>query len=351
MRVLVTGSGGYIGAVLCPVLVGAGHEVVGLDSGLLDGCDFGGGPAEVPTLRVDLRDVAAEHLEGFEAVVHLAALSNDPLGELDPERTYDINHRASVRLAALARAAGVRRFLFSSSCSLYGAADPEQLLDESAPFNPVTAYGRSKVLVERDVAALAADGFSPVFLRNATVYGASPRLRADLVVNNLVGHAVTSGRVLVMSDGTPWRPLVHVEDVAATFAHLLTAPVERIHGRAFNVGRTEENYRVRDVASIVRDLVPGSEVSYADGAGPIRAATGWTSACWPRRSPASSCGGPAGRGGAASRRLSAVGLCRLKSSRGSATRGCSTSGRWRTGGAIGPDLRMRAAATTTGGVG
>jgi nucleoside-diphosphate-sugar epimerase len=266
--VLVTGSGGYIGAVLCPALAEAGHEVVGLDSGLFDGCDFGEGPAELPTVRVDLRDVSAGELDGFDAVIHLAALSNDPLGELDPERTYDINHRASVRLARQAREAGVRRFLFSSSCSLYGAADPEQLLDESAPFNPVTAYGRSKVLVEQDVVALATDEFSPVFLRNATVYGASPRLRADLVVNNLVGHAVTTGRVLVLSDGTPWRPLVHVEDVAATFTHLLTAPVERVHRRAFNVGRTEENYRVRDVASIVRDLVPGSEVSYAEGAGP-----------------------------------------------------------------------------------
>ncbi len=351
MRVLVTGSGGYIGAVLCPVLVGAGHEVVGLDSGLFDGCDFGGGPAEVPTLRVDLRDVAAEHLEGFEAVVHLAALSNDPLGELDPERTYDINHRASVRLAALARAAGVRRFLFSSSCSLYGAADPEQLLDESAPFNPVTAYGRSKVLVERDVAAAGGRRVQPGLPAQRHRVRRLASLRADLVVNNLVGHAVTSGRVLVMSDGTPWRPLVHVEDVAATFAHLLTAPVERIHGRAFNVGRTEENYRVRDVASIVRDLVPGSEVSYADGAGPdprcYRVDFGLLAQTFPGLELRWTV--PAGveqlrdaylRWGLSAEEFAGERYTRLQH-----LRALEDSG------AIGPDLRMRAAATTTGGVG
>jgi nucleoside-diphosphate-sugar epimerase len=349
--VLVTGSGGYIGAVLCPALVEAGHEVVGLDSGLFEGCDFGEGPAEIRTVRVDLRDVSAEQLDGFEAVVHLAALSNDPLGELDPERTYDINHRASVRLAALARDAGVRRFLFSSSCSLYGAADPEQLLDESAPFNPVTAYGRSKVLVEQDVAALATDGFSPVFLRNATVYGASPRLRADLVVNNLVGHAVTTGRVLVMSDGTPWRPLVHVEDVAATFAHLLTAPADDLHGRAFNVGRTEENYRVRDVAAIVRDRVPGSAVTYAEGAGPdprcYRVDFGLLARTFPDLELRWTV--PAGveqlrdayvRWGMSAEEFTSERYTRLQHLRALAEAG-----------AVGPDLRMRAAAATMGGVG
>jgi len=268
MRVLVTGHTGYIGAVLVPLLQDAGHEVVGLDTEFFAGCDFSEGLGSVPTIRADLREVEADALAGFHAVIHLAALSNDPLGDLNPECTYDINHRASVRLARLAKAAGVPRFLFSSSCSLYGVAAGEGLLAEDAAFNPVTAYGASKVRVEQDVAPLADSTFSPTFLRNATAYGVSPRLRADLVVNNLVGYAYTTGEVLIASDGTPWRPLVHIEDISRAFLAVLKAPREVVHNEAFNVGRTTENYQIRDIADMVRDVVPGSRIKYAPGGGP-----------------------------------------------------------------------------------
>ena len=268
MRVLVTGSDGYIGAVLVPRLVQAGHEVVGLDTSLYSGCTFGSAPEQVTTLRVDVRDVEVDDLCGFDAILHLAAISNDPLGNLNPQVTYDINHFASVRLALQAKRAGVARFLFSSSCSLYGAADGNSFMDELASFNPVTPYGHSKVLAEQDINQLTDDDFSPTFLRNATAYGASPRLRGDVVVNNLVGLAFTTGVVHLMSDGTPWRPLVHVEDISAAFLAILEAPRELVHGEAFNIGRTAENYRIREVAEMVREVVPGSEVSYAEGAGP-----------------------------------------------------------------------------------
>jgi nucleoside-diphosphate-sugar epimerase len=268
MRVLVTGHRGYIGVEMVPVLRAAGHEVVGLDSGLYDGCDFGTAPDVVPEIRVDLRDVTPAQLEGFDAVVHLGALSNDPLGNLDRELTYDINLHASVRLARAARTAGVARYLFASSCSLYGAGSPDVVLDENAPFNPVTAYGESKIRVEQEVGLLADSRFSPVFLRNATAYGVSRRLRADIVVNNLVGHAFTTGKVLLQSDGTPWRPLVHIGDIHRAFLAALQAPRDSIHGEAFNIGRTSENFRIREVAEMVAEVVPNCEVAFAAGASP-----------------------------------------------------------------------------------
>jgi nucleoside-diphosphate-sugar epimerase len=267
MKIMVTGHDGYIGAVMVPLLQKAGHEVVGLDVGWFDGCDFGEEPPTVPTQRVDIRDADAVEFGGFDAVIHLAALSNDPLGNLNPDTTYDINHRASVKLAELAKRAGVPRYLYSSSCSLYGAAGDEAL-DETAAFNPVTPYGESKIRSELDIGALADDDFSPTFMRNATAYGASPRLRADLVVNNLVGYALLTGEVLLKSDGTPWRPLVHIEDISRAFLAVLDAPRERIHNQAFNVGLSEENYRIREVAEMVEAVVSGSRVTYAGGASP-----------------------------------------------------------------------------------
>jgi len=268
MKVLVTGHTGYIGSVLVSMLLKARHEVTGFDTDFFAGCDFNGGLVDVHALHKDLRDATVVDLKGFDAVIHLAALSNDPLSDLNPECTYEINHRASVRLAELAKMAGVARFLFSSSCSLYGLAAGADFLAEDASFNPVTPYGESKVLVERDVSSLADENFSPTYLRNSTAYGVSPRLRADLVVNNLVGFAYTTGEVLIASDGTPWRPLVHVEDICRAFLTILEAPRERIHNQAFNVGQTEENYQIRDIAAMVEEIVPGSRIKYAAGGGP-----------------------------------------------------------------------------------
>lgn len=259
MRVLVTGHQGYLGTVMVPVLRARGHEVVGLDNGWFADCVLGPAPQDPPRLAVDLRDVTIGQLSGFDAVVHLAALSNDPLGALVPEITHDINHHASVRLARLAKEAGTRRFLYASTCSVYGAAG-ESLVDENAPLRPLTPYAESKVRVEDDLAAMADADFAPVFLRNATAFGFSPRLRADIVLNNLVGHAVLDGVVKVLSDGTPWRPLVHAADIAEAFAVCLEAPIDAIHSRAYNIGTEANNRTVAEIAQAVAEAVPGSEV-------------------------------------------------------------------------------------------
>lgn len=268
MKIFLTGHHGYIGSVTGPLLRAAGHEVTGLDTFFYEGCDLRDEPDGLPTQRLDLRDASPSALAGHDAVVHLAALSNDPLGDLSPELTKAINFDATVRLARAAKEAGVGRFVFSSSCSMYGASDQERPVDESAPLKPLTAYAESKVLSEEALADLADDDFSPVFMRNATAYGVSPRLRVDLVLNNLVGWAFTTGKVKIMSDGTPWRPLIHIEDISRATLAVLEAPRDTVHGEAFNVGRNAENYQVRELAEIVRETVRDCEIEYAGSGDP-----------------------------------------------------------------------------------
>lgn len=266
MKVLVTGDRGYIGAVMVPFLQKHGHEVVGLDAGWYDGCDFGAPVGGYESRSGDIRDAQPGDLAGFDAVIHLAAISNDPIGHLNPDATYSVNGRGAIHMAEAAKAAGVPRFLFSSSCSLYGAAG-DAPVTEDATFNPVTPYGESKVMAEAGISELADDTFSPSFLRNATAYGSSPRLRADIVVNNLTGTAFTRGKVELQSDGSPWRPLVHVEDICRAFVAVLEAPRDAVHDQAFNVGRDEDVVQIRAIANSVSEIM-GAPVTFAAGAGP-----------------------------------------------------------------------------------
>lgn len=267
LKILVTGHKGYIGACLVPLLLEHDHQVTGLDTDIFAACTFVGELTEVPEIDCDVRDVTADMLAGFDAIIHLAGLSNDPLGDYDPELTGEINRDASVRIAELAKSVGVSRFIFASSCSNYGAGGAD-FLDENATFNPVTPYGESKVAVELAVGPMADKNFSPTFLRASTAYGMSPRIRFDLVLNNLTAWAYTTGEVFLKSDGSPWRPIVHVEDIARAYVAAVEAPREAVHAQALNVGTTTENYQIRELAEIVRDVVPGSKIAFASDAAP-----------------------------------------------------------------------------------
>lgn len=267
MRVMVTGHKGYIGTVMVPMVQAAGHEVLGLDSDLYRNSTYGKGMPEVPEIIKDIRDIEKADLKGVDAIIHLAGLSNDVLGDLNQDLTYDINHHASVRMAAMAKEVGISRFVFASSCSNYGAAG-DRVQDEQGELHPVTAYAISKVRVERDLAQLADDKFSPVIMRNSTAYGASPRIRFDIVLNNLTAWAYTTGHVLLKSDGTPWRPIVHIEDISMAAIAALESPREVVHNQVFNVGINSENYQMRQLAEIVGKTVPNCEIKFAGGAEP-----------------------------------------------------------------------------------
>lgn len=267
MRILVTGHKGYVGTILVPLLKEKGYDIVGLDSDLYDGHNFYGNILDIPYIRKDIRDIESSDLKMFDAVIHLAALSNDPLGNFNPKITYDINYHASVRLAKLAKKLGVQRFLFPSSCSVYGASAGKMMTEESKP-NPVTPYGMSKLRSEESISKFADTSFSPTFLRFATAYGASIKIRPDLVLNNLVAWAYTTGKVWLKSDGTPWRPMIHVEDFSRAFLAVLNAPRDLIHNQIFNIGTTKENYQMRNLAKIVKETVPDSRIEYSEYAGP-----------------------------------------------------------------------------------
>jgi len=267
MKVLVTGSRGYIGCILVPMLQKEGHDVIGLDTDLYERCTFTGEVPDIPTILKDVRDVEIEDLEGIDAIIHLAGLSNDPLGDFNADLTVDINERGSIHIAKLAKKVGIERFLFASSCSNYGASG-SNFLDENSAFNPVTPYGNSKVAVEKALIDLADEKFHPTYLRASTAYGLSPRIRFDLVANNLTAWAFTTGKVYLKSDGTPWRPIVHVEDISRAYIAVLHAPLDEIHNNSYNVGTTTENYTIKEIAEIVKEVVPDCEVSFAPSAGP-----------------------------------------------------------------------------------
>jgi nucleoside-diphosphate-sugar epimerase len=268
MKILVTGHDGYIGSIMVPMLIAQGHEVIGIDTKFYEKCIFGEHIVKIIETRKDIRDIKKSDLKGYNAIIHLAALSNDPLGDLKPEITYEINYEASVNLAENAKKAGVKRFLLSSTCSVYGGASEGELLTEKSQVNPLTPYADSKVLSEKEIASLADSKFSPTFLRSATAYGVSPKLRSDLVLNNLVGWAYVTGNILLKSDGMAWRPIVHIEDISRAFISVLKSPRELIHNQIFNVGITNENYQIRTLAEIVKDTVLGSKITFAEGAGP-----------------------------------------------------------------------------------